>query len=250
MNNRWILLGCIFSFSTTASAEPFDTAFVTQLSLQDYFLIFIGAIVILTLFVILLRAFSRHTPQKEHSRVVTAISSFLAIFYIGIGSLAVCIAGIAFLAAALHLALFNWMATLLIQYSGSLALGILGLAIIGVGLFLLGAYNLFLLQSTPFWKSLETPKARESFQKKRIMEDYWGPALILKVMEKDSDKPAVNARVIIKDKTGAKFFIRSTNTEGEVEFDSVQGHLSDFYAYVEGDENREKYRLVRRDQRE
>jgi hypothetical protein len=170
----------------------------------------------------------------------------MAIFFIGMGSLATCIALITFLGAALQIVLFHWIAVLLIYYTGSLTVGILVLCIIGVGLFLLGAYNLFLLQNSPFWKSLEPPHRQGTVEKKDIGNEDWNPPLFkLKVLDKTNNMPAANKRVILKDATGKKYFTRYTNTEGEVIFESIKGHLADYYAYVDGDENRQTYHLIR-----
>ena len=248
MNYRWFLLASsICSLVHTVAGEPQGDSSLglsTQLTLQDYFLIFVGGILLLNLVLIIWRTISRQAPQKEQSKVVTALGSFLSIFFVGIGSLAVFIAILATLAAVFQVGLFDWILYIIVHNVGSVVVGILGLGVVGGGLFLLGAYNLFLLQGTPFWKSLETPITVGSPQKKVREGDYWGARQTLKVLRKDSNLPAANVRVMVSDRMERKLFSRFTNTEGEAVFDGFKGHFSDYYAYVEGDENRVQYRVI------
>ncbi len=228
-----------------ASSENPALGYATQLSLQDYFFVFIGGVLLLNLAIILWRTFFRPAPQKQQSPLVTASGSFLAILFVGMGSLVLFLAILSLFSAMMGITLFDWIVVLLVQYAGSITVGILGLGVIGTVLFLLGAYNLFLLQSSPFWKSLESPQRTGFPEKHDLGGEDWTPRLRLKVVERNHNTPASNKRVILR--AGERYFSRYTNTEGEVEFTSLKGHMADYYAFVDGDENRALYQLIHLD---
>jgi hypothetical protein len=71
------------------------------------------------------------------------------------------------------------------------------------------------------------------------------PRITLKVFSRSDEQPVPNARVILKQMNGTKFYTKTTNTEGEVTFDGIVGYSSDYHAYVDGDESREKFRVIR-----
>jgi hypothetical protein len=64
--------------------------------------------------------------------------------------------------------------------------------------------------------------------------------------DRDRDDPIIDAKVILKQMNGTRFYTKFTDYNGEVTFKDVEGYGSEYYAYVEGDEKREKFRVFRK----
>jgi hypothetical protein len=132
-----------------------------SLTLQDTLLLILLLVILVNILVFLRKGIFPPTIPKEPSSLVTVTGSFMAILLVGLGSLAAFIALLVLLSSVLQISLFEWMASALVSYTGSLILGVAGLGIVGVGMFLVGAYNLVLLQDTSYWKSLREPDTAE-----------------------------------------------------------------------------------------
>ncbi|MDD1675372.1 MAG: hypothetical protein LUQ17_01640 [Methanomicrobiales archaeon] len=252
MNTRWVyfssLLPSLVSLASAAEGDP--SSLNSSLSMQDYFLIFLVGIVILNLFFFGLRGiFRRRAPERKRSALITVTGSLIAILFIAAGSFSFIIAILALLGAGAQVTVFGWLAEVLVYYTGySLLIGILGAGGMGLGLFLLGAYILFNLQATPMDQRIGSPTRYGQPEKEDhdLKMEALNPTITLRIIHKNDDRAVANARVILKQTNGTKFFTKTTNIEGEVTFDGIPGYSSDYYAFVDGDENKEKYRVIRK----
>jgi hypothetical protein len=71
-----------------------------------------------------------------------------------------------------------------------------------------------------------------------------------KVFKRDDDVPVPDIRVVFKQVNGIRFHTKFTDFSGEVTFRDIEGHGTEYYAYVDGDEKRHKYRIIRKKSRE
>jgi hypothetical protein len=79
---------------------------------------------------------------------------------------------------------------------------------------------------------------------KRGMEPL-APTVTFKVIDRSTNQPSPDIKVVLKHKEGAKVYERYTDFNGEVVFQKIDGLYSQYYAYVEGDEGRKRYWVIR-----
>jgi len=247
MEIRYIsyLLVQFLIYSVSAAGPP--TSITSSFTYQDYFVIFFVGIVLLVIFVASLRHITHgRVTEKPKSIAITNIGTLFTLLLLAVGSVCVITTLFALLSAVANLMIFDWIASLIVFYIGSLLLGIIVLAVVGAGFILLGIYLLFRLQSDAFDTSIGSPHHMGLLEKMdRDISEPRTPTLTFKVISHDQKQVVPNARVILKQINGIKYYIRSTNLGGEVTFEHIEGHASDYYAYVDGDEKRQKYRVVR-----
>jgi hypothetical protein len=249
MTMKWgyFTLFLLLIIGVGSAAEGDVDTFNANLSMQDYFLIFVVGIVLLSLFVFGLRGiFHRKAPERKRSRGVVAIGSLFALLFIALGSLFFITAILAILASGAQLEVFLWLADLLSYYAGSITMGILGIGAAGLGIFLFGVYLLVTLQGPSMEARVGAPTRMGQPSKKdhEYAVEALNPTITLKVLTRAGEKPMPNVRVILKQTNGTKFYTKTTNIEGEVTFDNIVGYSSDYYAYVDGDEDRDKFRVI------
>jgi hypothetical protein len=221
-----------------------------SLDMPDYFLIFVVGVVLLNLFVFGLRGiFRRRAPERKRSRLIVATGSLFALLFIASGSLFFITAILVILAAGAGMAIFSWLSDLLLYYTGSISAAILGFGAAGLGIFLVGVYVLVALQGPSMETRIGSPTkmGQPSKKDREYIAEALNPTIILKVSRRADDQPIANARVILKQTNGTKYYTKTTNIEGEVTFDNIAGYSSDYYAYVDGDEERELFRVQQKD---
>jgi hypothetical protein len=246
-----ILLVSLFSIIPAAAAQE-SASLSSQLTMLDYFIIFLVGIIVLNLFVAALRRIFHKAPEKKRSTAANVLGSLLAIGFLVVGSFAVIIPLLALIAVLGQVEVFAWLVVLLVYWTGSLPVGILVPFIGGFGLFLLGVYLLVLFQNPSMEAMFGVPtKSRTPADMGRSgIPEHLNPSVTYRVYTWNRAQPVTNARVILKQTNGTRFYTRTTNIEGEITFDHIEGFASDYYAYVEGDERREQYRVIRVDARE
>ena len=68
--------------------------------------------------------------------------------------------------------------------------------------------------------------------------------LSFRVTEWGTEEPLSDGKIRLETKDGTLMMIKYTNSDGEVDFGKLRGTENDYYAYVEGDRERQEYRLV------
>ena len=143
--------------------------------------------------------------------------------------------------------MFEWMVTLILVYFPSFAVAVFALIVSGIFFFFMGIVTLSRLQGRLFDPAKGIPiKAGSASKKDRQAAELSNSGVTFRVLTWNHEEVVGNARVILKEVNGARSYIRTTNIEGEVTFDNIDGYVPDYYAYVEGDEKREKYRVIRK----
>jgi hypothetical protein len=252
MTLKWgySLLFLLLLVGSGSAVEGDPASFSSLLSMQDYFLIFVVGIVLLNLFAFGLRGiFRRKAPERKRSRAVIALGSLFALLFIALGSLFFIAAILVILAAGAGMTVFLWLADLLLYYTGtSISMGILGIGAAGLAIFLFGVYVLVALQGPSMETRIGAPTRMGQPVKKEneYSVESLNPTVTLKVSNRLDGKPVTNARVILKQTNGTKIYTKNTNVEGEVTFDNIAGYSSDYYAYVDGDEGRDKFLLIQK----
>jgi hypothetical protein len=122
-----------------------------------------------------------------------------------------------------------------------------------LGAFLLGGAALIILGVVLIWKlpksslfEIIKPGTTTTFREvmKRGQEPL-APTVTFKVINRMTNQPSADVKVILKHKEGAKVYNRYTDFNGEVIFPKIDGLYSQYYAYVEGDEERKRYWVIR-----
>jgi len=124
---------------------------------------------------------------------------------------------------------------------------LLGVLFVGGGVFaILGILLLVKLPKSSFYGIIKPGDGTTTFREvmKRGREPL-APTVTFKVIDRLTNQASPDIKVILKHKEGAKVYTRYTDFNGEVVFQKIDGLFSQYYAYVEGDEERKRYWVIR-----
>jgi len=123
---------------------------------------------------------------------------------------------------------------------------VLGALILGGGiLILLGLFLILKLPKSTFYEIIR-PGGATTF--KEVMtrgREPLAPTVTFRVIDRLSNQPSPDVKVVLKHKEGSKVYTRYTDFNGQVIFQKIDGLYSQYYAYVEGDEERKRYWVIR-----
>jgi hypothetical protein len=123
---------------------------------------------------------------------------------------------------------------------------LLGVLLVGGGIILtMGILLLVKLPKSSFYEIIK-PSGTTTF--KEVMtrgQEPLAPTVTFKVIDRNTNQASADVKVILKHKEGAKVYTRYTDFNGEVAFQKIDGLYSQYYAYVEGDEERKRYWVIR-----
>jgi hypothetical protein len=129
------------------------------------------------------------------------------------------------------------------RYLQNILLGVFLLG--GAVLILIGAFIIWKIPKSSFYEII-TPGKTTTF--KEVMtrgQEPLAPTVTFKVIDRLTNQPSADVKVILKHKEGAKVYNRYTDFNGEVIFQKIDGLYSQYYAFVEGDEERKRYWVIR-----
>ncbi|MDD1679352.1 MAG: hypothetical protein LUO93_09265 [Methanomicrobiales archaeon] len=251
MHHRWILLFLVSGLAVPVSAQDGIPAGI--LGSLDYGVIAVAGIIFLLLFFVGLNRIFKHAGTEIHgSSVIYALGMLVAYLCIAAGSLLIISSMLILIAIGAKMSIFNWLIDVLSLYIpwGGVTVGILFISGGGFALFLLGVYGVVHLYGTPFLNPLGVPTRRGSLSKYeqngRTELEPLNPTLTFKVMDREQDDPVMDVKVILKQMNGTRYYTKYTDFDGEVTFRDIQGYGSEYFAYVEDDEKREKFRVLRK----
>jgi hypothetical protein len=118
----------------------------------------------------------------------------------------------------------------------------------GIGLFLVGFYILINTRSGLFYTRKGTPTRSRFTSFREVMTrgtEPLNPTVSFRVVDKDTGESTPDVKVVLRAKEGGSVYQKYTDFNGEVAFQKIQGTFSTYYAFVEGDEERSKYRVIR-----
>jgi len=123
---------------------------------------------------------------------------------------------------------------------------LLGMLIGGGGiLVLLGTLLALKLPKGSFYQIIK-PGRETSFREVMTRgREPLAPTVTFKVIDRLTNQASPDVKVVLKHKEGVKVYTRYTDFNGEVVFQKIDGLFSQYYAYVEGDEERKRYWVIR-----
>lgn len=220
------------------AASPIEQTLTTD----DYFTLFISAIIFVNVFLVMLyKILHRETRKKKKS-------SFWEIFGNGFGFLAIALGSVLIILDILVLATVGTGITgfvsayyFLTYFIADIVYGIIITGGLGLLFFLIGIYVLVVIHGSLFIDKSGMPdvsgavaKTGEDFD----MEMPLNPTLNFQVITREGSIPAPDVKVILKQRDGTMFHSKFTDFNGFVKFEGVEGYSQEHYAYVEGDEDR------------
>jgi hypothetical protein len=251
MHHRWILLCLISSLAAPVAAQ--DGLSTGVLSSWDYGIIAVAGILFLILFFVGLNLIFKHAGTEiRGSSMIYALGMLFAYLCISAGSLLVISSILILIAIGAQVSIFNWLIDVLNIYFpwGGVTVGILSIGGGGLALFLLGIFAVIRLYGNPFLNPYGTPSRSGSLSKYELDNrgelEPLNPTLTFKVMDREKDDAVMDVKVILKQMNGTRYYTKYTDFDGEVTFRDIQGYGSEYFAYVEDDEKREKFRVLRK----
>ncbi|WP_298668571.1 hypothetical protein [uncultured Methanofollis sp.] len=253
----------LFLATLVSAVSALDTtaAMVTPtFSSEDLYTLFIGGIIYLNLFVVFLTHILRKRGQvANRPPIVRGTAILIGISAVAIGSVFVVFTAMVLLAEIGGITLFSWtedffayvLADIVPVYTGAPALsmtaGLLIAAAAGFIVFLIGSILLVRNTGDEDFARVAMPTASGSVVQEEPdrPEEPLNPVLSFRAEIRRTRDPAPDVKVILRQREGMRFHTKFTDFNGEVTFTNVEGYGSEYYAYVEGDENRTVYRVIR-----
>lgn len=262
MHRNEIALLLLPSLVAAASAlNTTATAITPVFSTQDLYTLFICGILYLNLFVVFLVHILKRGGHVVTNRppIVRGTAIAIGIAAVAVGSLFVVFTAMVLLAELGGLRLFSWtgdlfayvLSDIVPAYTGGLApsmtAGLLIIAAVGFVAFLVGSILLVRNTGESRFAAVAMPTASGAVVQEETdrPEEPLNPVLSFRVELRRTDEPAPDVKVILKQRNGMRFHTKFTDFNGEVTFTNVEGYGSEYYAYVDGDENRAVYRVIR-----
>uniref|UniRef100_UPI0026312FA6 hypothetical protein n=1 Tax=uncultured Methanofollis sp. TaxID=262500 RepID=UPI0026312FA6 len=222
--------------------------------------LFIGGIIYLNLFAVFLaHILKRGGHVTNRPPIVRGAAVLLGITAVAIGSVLVVFTAMVLLAEIGGVTLFSWtgdffayfLSDMAPLYTGipalSMTTGLLAAAAAGFIAFLLGSILLVRNAGDATFAKVAMPTASGSIVQNEPdrPEEPLNPVLSFRVEHRRTQEPAPDVKVMLRQREGMRFHTKFTDFNGEVTFTNVEGYGSEYYAYVEGDENRTVYRVIR-----
>ncbi|HVN65523.1 MAG TPA: hypothetical protein VMT31_02775 [Methanomicrobiales archaeon] len=133
-----------------------------------------------------------------------------------------------------------------IDYTPYLQNILLGVLLIGGGIIIvLGILLIWKLPKSSFYEIIAPGKITTFREVMTRGHEPLAPTVTFKVIDRLTNQPSADVKVLLKHKEGAKVYTRYTDFNGEVIFQKIDGLYSQYYAFVEGDEERKRYWVIR-----
>lgn len=220
-----------------------------NLSSEDFFIIFLAGIVYVNVFLVVLYKIFKSTTQKKSQFVAINVIGVLAAFIlIATGYILIIYSGLVVASIySSNFSFFSWAYYMLIYYLGSVTFGLLVTGAFGFSALLAGLYILVSLRGNPFVDKSGMPGKTGSATEYQVGggEEPVNPNVTFRVIHRDTDEPAIDVKLILQQRDGSKIYEKYTDFNGEATIQTIAGHASQYYAYVQGDETRSKYRVIR-----
>ena len=235
-----------------ALAIPAQAADVQQinnsLSANQYLQIMIAALILVAVFIAIFYFIGkRHAPQTKVNPVTRSIAQMLAIIYLIVGTFLLIIDFIVLIEPYAATDAFIYVVQTFRYYFPEMVFGIIVVGAAGLLLYLVGFYILIFVRD-----SAKMEKSDESYRIQATSEvdmdvskgqvEYAKLAFL--VTEWENGEPLSDGKICLETKDGTLMMIKYTDFMGEVDFGKLRGTEDDYYAYVEGDRERQEYRLV------
>lgn len=248
MNIRLAALLC--SGLLAALAVPVQAAEVQQiydgLSGNQYMQIIIAALILVALFIGTFYFIGkRNTRRTKVNPVTRSIALTLAILYLIVGTFLLITDFLVLIAPYTTTDAFAYVVQVFHYYFPEMVFGIIIVGAAGLLLYLVGFYiMIFVRDSTKIEKSDETYhiQATSDIDVSKGNVEY--TKLVFHVTDWETKEPLTDGKIRMETKNGTLMMIKYTDSMGEVDFGKLRGNENGYYAYVEGDRERQEYRFV------
>lgn len=179
--------------------------------------------------------------------VTRNLGMILAILYLIVGTFLLVIDFIVLIEPYAATDAFTYVVQTFQYYFPELVFGIIIVGAAGLLLYLVGFYiMIFVRDSAKMVKATETYRIQASSEVDPDVSagkvEY--SRLAYRVTSWDTGEPFSDGKIRLETKDGTLMMIKYTDFTGEVNFGKLRGREEDYYAYVEGDRERQEYRLV------
>ncbi|KAF1078445.1 hypothetical protein [Methanogenium sp. MK-MG] len=250
MNMCW---GTLFGSGVAAAiAVPVRAAGVHQvydgLSANQYLEIMIAALILVAVFIgIFYFIGKRNTRRTKVNPVAKSLALILAILYLIVGTFLLITDFIVLIEPYVATDAFAYVVQIFRYYFPEPVFGIIIVGAAGLLLYLVGFYiMIFVRDSTGIVKDAESYHIQTSsavdMDAGRERADH--TRLAFRVTDWENGEPLSDGKICLETKDGTLMMIKYSDFTGEVDFGKLRGHEDDYYAYVEGDHERQEYRIV------
>ncbi len=235
-----------------ALAVPVQAADVQHiydgLSANQYLQIMIAALFLVAVFIGILYFIGKgHARRTKVNQVTKSLALILAIFYLIVGTFLLVIDFIVLIEPYAATDAFAYVVQLFQYYFPEMVFGIIIVGAAGLLLYLVGFYMMIVVRDfVKIDKSDESYRIQSASEMDRDVSkgqvEY--TKLVFSITEWENGEPLSDGKVRLETKDGTLMMIKYTDSMGEVDFGKLRGRKDDYYAYVEGDRERQIYRLV------
>ncbi|MDD1653845.1 MAG: hypothetical protein LUQ64_04795 [Methanomicrobiales archaeon] len=255
-----LLIGAAAAANETVPASPVPF-------FQNNFTLFILGVLVLCVFVIIVaRLFKGSDQQLSRFFVVKALGTALGLAFLIIGSVFLVSAVLILVTIMGNTDIFDWALyemTPMFEWILEITYPVISILPIGVStrtlillflvvggffLFFVGLYLLITSREGMFYTKKGTPTKSRFTTFREVMTrgtEPLNPTITFRVVDRDTGQPAPDVKVLLREKEGERVYSKYTDFNGEVVFQKIQGTYSTYYSFVEGDEDRAKYRVIR-----
>ena len=178
---------------------------------------------------------------------VRPIFGILAVLYLLTGTLLLFIAGIVLIEPFVGSLPFSEVVVNFEYFFPNMVFGIIVTGAAGLLLYLAGIHTIFMIKDTPDVRDLrnkdyhiqETGEIDEETAVKQPFSN-----LSYRVVTWETGDPLVDGKVNLESKNGVLVMVKYTDFQGDVHFGKLKGTNDDYYPYVDGDKDRQEYRII------
>ncbi|MDE4907976.1 hypothetical protein L0665_05055 [Methanogenium marinum] len=249
MNNCFAALLC--SGLLAALAVPVQAAEAQQiyygLSANQYLQIMIVAIILVAIFIAIFYFIGKgHARRTKVNQVTKNLVMALAIIYLIVGTFLLILDFIVLIEPYAQTDTFAYVVQVFQYYFPEMVYGIILVGAAGLLLYLVGFYmTVFVRDSEKIEKSNESYHIQASSEididASKGKVEY--TRLVFNITDWENKEPLSDGKIRLETKDGTLMMIKYTDSMGEVDFGKLRGREDDYYAYVEGDRERQEYRI-------
>ncbi|GAB7014711.1 hypothetical protein JCM10550A_00770 [Methanogenium cariaci] len=250
MNMCW---GTLFgSGVASALVMPVQAAGVQRiydgLSANQYLQIMIAALILVAVFIGIFYVIGKRNARRTKvNPVARNVALILAILYLTVGTLLLITDFIVLIEPYVATDVFAYVVQIFRYYFPEIVFGIIIVGAAGLLLYLVGFYiMIFVQEPTEIVKDDESyhiraPPEMETEVSRERMDNS---GIAFRVTDWETKEPLSDGKICLETKNGTLMMIKYTDFTGEVDFGKLCGTGDDYYAYVEGDRERQVYRFV------
>lgn len=218
------------------------------LSANQYLQIMIGMLFLVAVFIIVAYVIGKRNARRTKvNQVAKSLAMILAIIYLIVGTFLLLLDIIVLIEPYVQTEAFIYTVETFRYYFPEMVFGIIVVGAAGLLLYLVGLYILVFVRD-----SMTIDKNKESYHIQASSEldsdiskgKVQYSRIAFTVTEWDSKEPLSDGKIRLETKDGTLMMIKYTDYTGDVDFGKLRGIADDYYAYVEGDRERQEYRLT------